>query len=71
MGASSSVFCASDICLPVLAGVAVCADDGEGSVGEELRSGVVCDGEGRVNVAFGLNSGVMGSIATDGAGTKG
>lgn len=54
----------------MLAGVEVRAEDGEGSVGDELRSGVLCDGDARVNTGLGLVSGVIGSMATDGAGTK-
>jgi hypothetical protein len=56
--------------LLVLAGVAVCAEDGDGSVGDELKSGVFCDGESGMKLRTGLTSGVIGSIESEGGGTK-
>lgn len=59
-------------CSPVLAGIAVCAEDGDGSVGEELRSGVLFDvGDGFMKLGLAFKSGVIGSMATDGVGTNG
>ena len=70
-GASGSSLVSRSGCLPELAGVAVCAEDGDGSVGDELSSGVVCDGDGGMKCRIGFTSGVIGSMATEGGGMKG